>query len=177
MASESSGLESLAQAARLKKLRTARGLLLFIGILTVAVNAFMFTQIEKQIDEEIDKEIAKVRQQGMIVDQAKVEEVRSMAVRIARVIEGAAIALGVVFVFLGIMVYRYPVPVTVTALILYIGATAVFGLLDPATLASGLIIKIIIVIALIHSLQTAVAYQQESQAAGESTNVFGQESI
>jgi hypothetical protein len=177
MASESSGLESLAQAARLKKLRTARGLLLFIGILTVVVNAVMFGIIEKQIDEQIEKEIAKVRQQGMIVDQAKVEEVRSTAIRVARVVQGAAIALGVVFVFLGIMVYRYPVPVTVTALILYIGATAVFGLLDPATLATGLIVKIIIVIALIHSLRTAVAYQQEAQAARESTDVFGQESM
>ena len=58
---------------------------------------------------------------------------------------------------------KYPVPITVTSLILYIGAAIVFGVIDPSTLARGIIVKIIIVVCLAKSIQAAVAYQREQE--------------
>lgn len=61
----------------------------------------------------------------------------------------------------GIIIKRFPVPVTITSLVLYIGAIAVSGLYDPATLAQGVIIKIIVIIALAKAIQTAIAYEKD----------------
>ncbi|HUT09571.1 MAG TPA: hypothetical protein VMY42_03675 [Thermoguttaceae bacterium] len=165
MASASSGLGSLSQAARGKKLRTARGVLLFVGILTIVVNAVLFTVVESQIDKEIEKEKQALRQRGLIADPGEVQKVRAQAIRITRLVQGVAIGLGVVFVILGIIVKQFPVGATLTGLVLYIGAAAVFGMIDPATLLTGLIIKVFIVVTLIYSLQAALAYQREEREA------------
>ena len=64
---------------------------------------------------------------------------------------------------LGVYVKKFPVPATITGLVLYLGANAVFGLMDPTTLARGLIIKIFIIIGLFKAVQAAIAYQRESE--------------
>lgn len=160
--SSDANLGSLSQSARSKELKTARGILLFIGVLTVAVNGFFFSQIEKQIEEQFNNELAELHRQGMVVDDAEVQQLKQSAILIAQAILGGAVALGVVFIVFGIMVNKFPVPITVTSLVLYIGATAIFGLIDPTTLLRGIIIKIIIVVALFKSVQAALAYQKEA---------------
>ncbi len=62
------------------------------------------------------------------------------------------------------LVKTYPVPATVLGLVLYVGCAAVFGYLDPTTLAMGWLVKIIIVVALAKAIQSAVAYQREATA-------------
>jgi hypothetical protein len=60
-------LGSLAQSARLKHLQTARGLLIFIGIITILVNGYFLFTARQQLTDE-------VRKQGMvIVDQVQFE--------------------------------------------------------------------------------------------------------
>jgi hypothetical protein len=56
---------------------------------------------------------------------------------------------------------------TVTALTLYLGGNAVFGVLNPASLGAGWIMKIFIVIALFKAVQAAFAYQKEMAATAE----------
>lgn len=152
-----SGLGSLTQSARTGQLKTARGILIAIGVLTVVVNGiFLFLA-----EEQVNTEVRKLQQQGLQVDMAAVQQ----AVLLTRIVNGSAAALGVVFIILGLIVYRAPVMATVTGLVLYVGATAAFGLMDPATLLSGVIIKIIIVVGLFKAVQAAFAYQREQRAA------------
>lgn len=181
MASDSPDLGSLSQAARGKQLRTARGILLFIGVLTVVANGIFFAIAESQVDKALDEEVQQARRQGMMVDQVKLKEIRADAIRFVKLLQGVGIALGVVFIIFGFLVYSYPVPITITSLILYIGAGAVFGAIDPGTLLQGIIIKIIIIVALAKSIQAALAYERERQASAMQTNFpgggFGQEPI
>lgn len=156
-----SSLGSLAQTARTKKLRQARMIMIVIGILTIVANGALLLLLPSQVKKELDKEIAKAKAQGMIVDEAKVEEVRAESLKFGYLVGGVAVALGVVFVVLGLVVNQYPVPATVLGLVLYVGAAVVFGLLNPPSIYAGIIIKIIIVVGLIKAVQAAVAYQKE----------------
>jgi hypothetical protein len=164
MASDSPSLGSLSQAARLKQLNVARGILLFVGIVTVIANAVFFAMIERHVDEAFNKEIQELRSRGMEVDPAEVAKLRESAIATAKLIQGAGVALGIVFIVLGVLVKTYPVPMTVTSLILYVGAGLVFGMIDPTTLYKGLIIKILIIVGLVKSVQAAIAYQREDQS-------------
>jgi hypothetical protein len=156
-------LGSLAQTARLKQLTVARRILLFIGILTILVNGVMMFGLRGTIEKEVDRELAKQGMSRMMADQVKLKELEDHAVMIATVITGAAVLLGVLFVIFGLIVKSYPVPITITSLVLYIGATLLFGLLNPASLAAGAIIKIIIIVALAKAIQSALAYEREAR--------------
>jgi hypothetical protein len=85
-------------------------------------------------------------------------------VLVVQLIQAVPVGLGVIFIILGVMVKSYPVPMTITGLVLYVLANAIFGLLDPAMLLQGVIIKIIVVVALIKAVQAALAYQREMSA-------------
>ena len=159
--SASSNLGSLAQSARAKQLKTARGIMIVVGILTVGVNGVLFATTRQRVDHAIQEELKGPKARGFIVDQRILEESRQHAIVLNQVISGSATALGVVFVILGIMVYTYPVPVTVLGLVLYIGRAAVFGFIDPTLhWRKAWLIKIIIVVALVKSVQAAIAYQK-----------------
>jgi hypothetical protein len=159
------GLPSLAQSARGATLGGARSILFVIGVLTLLLNGFLFANATSEVQEAFDKEI-KGMGPGVVVDQAKLADLQQGAVRSVRVIYGGAIALGVVFCVCGVLVTRYPVPVTVTSLVLYIGAAAVFGFLDPQSLARGIAGKAFVLFGLFKAVQAALAYQKEASAAG-----------
>jgi hypothetical protein len=83
---EPSGLGSLAQSARSKNLKSARGILIAIGVLTVLVNGALFYFAPEMVRSQIQKEIGKAGPGN--VDQAKVKEVEDTAVRETRVVAG-----------------------------------------------------------------------------------------
>ena len=153
-------LGSLAQSARGKQIRQARSILIIIGVLIIILNAFMLTTLRSQVKNEIEKQIRQLPA-GSVVDPAKTKEVEDQAVKIGTAVSGVVIFLGVLFVVFGLIVNLYPVPVTVTSLVLYLGATAVFGFLDPTTFVQGIIFKIIIVMCLIKAVQAAIAAKKE----------------
>ena len=157
-------LGSLAQAARGKHLRQARIALIAVGILTIIGNIALFFLAESAIEEAIRRELSKAGP-GMEIDHAKVNEFKAEQVRTAKLVAGGTVVLGVVFIALGVLVNRFPVPATVTGLVLYIGANVIFALLYPDSVRGGWWLKIIIVIVLVKSLQAAIAYQKEQQAA------------
>lgn len=139
--SESDELGSLAQSGRKQHLKSARTTMYVIGVLTILAN--------------VGLALFAANAAGVAPEQAR-----------ALQISGFAFAgLGVVFIVLGVMIYSAPVACTVLALILYIGGWAVSGIGNPAMLANGLIIKIVIVVYLVKAIQAAIAYQREEAAA------------
>jgi hypothetical protein len=156
-----SALGSLAQAARDKQIRQARTILIVVGVLTIIVNALQLTGVEGAVKRELDKEVQKVRARGMLVDPQELKEVQDRAVRLGYLIAGVVIFLGVLFVIFGLIVKRYPVPVTIIGFILYVGAGVIFGIMDPATLMAGIVVKVIFIVALAKAIQAALAYQRD----------------
>lgn len=148
-AARDDSLGSLAQSTRENELKSTRNILWFIGVLTFAFNAFLFGNARNE-----------VAQVGVAGDQ--VEGV----LLIVRGIYGAMMALGIYFILAGVFLKKYPVPLTILSLILYVGANAGLAMLDPSSIASGIIIKIFIVIALAKSVKTALAYQNERTNEG-----------
>jgi hypothetical protein len=159
-----SNLGNLAQAARGNQLKTARWILIIVGLLTMAVNSFFFLNAKSMIDEELRS----MQSQGYEIDQSKVGD----AVALQQLITGGTALLGLVFIVLGVMVYQFPVPCTLAGLILYILSVLIFAALNPLSLVQGIIVKIFIVIGLVKSVKSAFAYQTE-QAASNSNSGSG----
>jgi hypothetical protein len=172
-----SGLGSLAQSARSKQLKSARAILYFVGIITVVVNAGFVFFADAIVASQIDREVAELRRQGAIIDEEKVAEVRATSVQSVRLSNSIAILIGGVFLVCGALVYRYPVPTTIISLVLYLGAQAAYGAIDPTTLARGWIVKILIVVGLVKAVQAALAFEREREdqaAQSAPLGAFGQ---
>ena len=80
---------------------------------------------------------------------------------------GGSVAVGFTFIILGFFVEKYPVPITAVALIVYISIHVIFAVIEPANLASGIIMKIIVIVFLLRALQAGIAAQKESQMSTE----------
>ncbi len=161
------GLGNLAQAARTKQLKTARTILYIVGVLTVVVNVGIVIFAEPIVNSQIDSELRDLRGQNLEIDQAAVDEYRQQAIRATQLVNGIAVLIGIVFIVCGALVYTYPVPATITSLVLYVGAAAVYAVIDPSTLARGWIIKLLIVIGLFKAVQAALAYESERKQSAE----------
>lgn len=159
------GLGSLAQSARKKELKSARWILIVIGILTIVVNVGFVASARSIVDKEIDAELQSIRLQGMVVDEAEVERVRESSLRSVVVANGIAIGIGVLYILFGILVYRWPAPITIASLVIYIGSAAAYGVIDPTTLSRGWIVKIFIVAGLFKAVQAAIASEKEKDDA------------
>lgn len=147
-------LGSLAQASRGQQLNSARTTLIVIGVLSLIVNLVLMAMIPGQLRDELQKN-----------GQALNPEQMAIATNVAMAIQGMFAFLGLVFILCGVLVKRFPIACTVTALVLYILSALVTAAFDPTTLARGLIIKIVIVVALFKAVQAAFAYQKEMQGA------------
>jgi hypothetical protein len=170
------GLGSLAQKARSKQLTSARAILFFVGIITLAANLFFFVNAEDQVRRELDKELANQGLNRSTVRPDKQQELRDLeahAVRITQIVAAIFMAVGVVFIIFGFAIRAYPVPITITALILYIAGSAVSVVLadDPAkAILAGIWLKIIIIVVLAKSIQAAIAFEAERTANARSTS-------
>ncbi len=153
-AGASKPLGSLAQAARGNEIKQAQRILIVIGLLTLGLNGYQLYNIPQEIHQAIVQ---------FQIPPANVPEFQEAVTRMGYLIYGGAAALGLLFVIFGVIIHRFPVAITVTSLVLYIAATAIFGYLSPATLAAGLIIKLIIVFALFRALMAAFAYSSHTQ--------------
>jgi hypothetical protein len=141
-------LGSLTQAARGKHLQSARTILFVIGVLTILVNGLQLMLVEEQVRK-------------LNLPRADHDHV----IALSMLILGSAVALGVVFIIFGFLIKQYPVPISVLSLVLYIGAIAVYGMIEPTTLIQGIIFKIIFIVALAKAVKAALAYQKEKDEA------------
>jgi hypothetical protein len=149
-------LGSLAQKARGKQLGQARAILIVIGILTVIFNLIDLVALHSQ------------------VSQLPAQALNTGFVVFAYGLDLSLIALGILFVVFGVIIYRFPVPVTVLSLVLYIlGTLVTFGLIaavNPAGLGAmgfGIIIRIAIIVGLVKAVQSALAYERERREQDE----------
>lgn len=168
-----SKLGSLAQKARGKKLKQARGILLFIGILTVLFNGGLLFFVPSMVETTINSEVAK--QGGPArVDPVRVQQVRAELLMLNYGISGTFFAMGVLFVIFGMLVYRFPLTSTITSLVLYLLATAAMAVINPIVLATGSIIRIIIIVALAKSIHSAYVYEKERRTEEEGDLLSGE---
>jgi hypothetical protein len=166
LASQASSMNSLSQAARKKQLHIARNILIFLGVVKLAVNAYFYATIDVKVNQVIQQQTQQALKQGKIMNAAEIAEATHKAAFVERIIWGGAGSLGVVFIFLGLFVKKYPVPMTVLSLLLYLISTAIFGILDPMSLMEVLFFKIFAVAALIKSIHAAIAYQRAESVLG-----------
>ncbi len=150
-------LGSLAQSARGKEISRAKGILIVIGILTMILNGFLFFNLGNEIQQEIQK--------GN-VDPAQLDQFRQSATVAGYLLYGGPALLGLVFFVFGLIVKKYPIPITITSLVLYVGSAILFAVLNPLSIAQGIIIKVIIVVALAKAIKAAYAYENETRKAG-----------
>jgi hypothetical protein len=150
-------LGSLAQSARGNELKQAQGILIVIGVLTIAVNAFFLYNLPKEIQQ--------ATQQNQVAP-ADVEQFRQQVTILGYLIYGLPLLLGALFVVFGLIVKQYPLPITITSLVLYVLSIVVFGVLNPTTLAQGLIVKIFFILGLCRAIRAAGAYQAHRRESG-----------
>jgi len=158
-------LGSLAQSARSKNLKSARWILIVVGLLNLGFNLFIFFMIPNLAVQQVEEERKKLAP-GMVLDPARLEQEKQTFIRTNQLNAGGFIALGAALIVLGIAVYQIPVAATVLGLILYIGGSIITVAMtgDASMLWRGILIRILIIIGLFKAVQSAIAYEREKKA-------------
>jgi hypothetical protein len=159
---EKSGLGSLAQSARDKHLRQARGLMFAVGGLLLVIHGLDYVTAENTVHTEIEKQV-KNAGPGIAFDRAKLNDLEEAAVREVKLMSSVLMAVGAAFIVLGLLVSRLPVPAIAIGIVLFIGTQVAYIVHDPESIRRGIIWKIIVLVALLKSLQAAIAYQREAR--------------
>lgn len=128
----------------------AKGLLIFAGITLLISAVITITTAQSQ-------SAAAARDQA--TNRAEVELLTAQIMVGVYIIGGAIGVCGLALFILGFFVKRAPVGVTAAGLLLYLGVHGALGFLDPTNIVSGIIVKILIVVGLVASLKSAVAYE------------------
>jgi hypothetical protein len=157
-------LGKLAHSARDKNLKQTRTTLLIVGVLMIIVQAIFFVIEVGQVRAEIQKQDQAA---GGQIGQRDLKQQELIAYGVLALFHGTTIMVGCLFIVLAFFVQRYPVPISIVALALFVAVQALAAVLDPANLARGWILKIIVVVALVKSLQAGMAAQREKQAEEE----------
>jgi hypothetical protein len=165
LAPRASGLGSLAQSARTTHLTQARRVLIGAGILIVVVNGALAFFARDLVLSQLQNEVQ--RQGVRNPNQAHLREFEDQLVAGQRIISGAMVAMGCLFVVFGFLIRRHPVLITVTSLVIFIGMIAILAAIDPTTLIQGWLLKIIVIVALVKALQAALAAQKDQAAASQ----------
>lgn len=150
-------LGSLSQAARSKKLKTARNILIFLGVVTILLNGAQGMMAEGLVDRMIEKEFGP----GAVVDPDE----RLSVVNMVRLVAVGFTVVGATFIGLALIIQKFPVPATVSALVIYLSTQALQAIAAPESVAQGIIIKIFIVVALFAAVKAAFGYEAERRAA------------
>jgi hypothetical protein len=165
---------SLAESARGQKLKSAKGIFWVIGVLMILLHVFPLLDIEKTVDDEIDKALV-AQHAGVTVAQvrsrpealrAEFEQERTKAIQKAKLLYGASVAMGLVFIACALFINRKPVIATVTGLVLYLGITAAILAFNPDALTGnpvGLGLRVAIIIGMIGAVKTALAVERQER--------------
>lgn len=146
----------LARPAPGRAILGARTILVIIGVVTAGLNAYHAARVEVDVREALESS-----GQYRYVSEAGVQTL----VRSNRLIHWGGLVLGGVFLACGFLVREHPVSVTVLGLVLYLGGTAVFGVLSPPTLWQGFVVKLVFIVGLFKAMREAVKQQTEQAEA------------
>lgn len=166
---------NLVESERNNSLDKARKWLWALGGLTLLVQSFFFFNAPNELREVYEKELSK---QGTTLakvealpdaDRAEFDKARGEDLAKVRLIYGVGISLGLVFLGCAFMLPRKPLVCVITTLALYIASIAGMAALNPLTLVSGILWKILIIGALVSALKAALAGEREAKEAGRLT--------
>jgi hypothetical protein len=155
-----------------KKIETARKWLIAVGIMTwVSGVAFYFIQ-KSQVEDEIGKVEAQVAQLSPEQRDAAFKTATGMTYAEAVAHDRGQVtmlliinlALGVIYLGLSFAVRKNALVATVIALLLFVTVIAVSAMFDPKTLAQGVYLKIVFVVALASAVQAAVQARRAAAA-------------
>jgi hypothetical protein len=143
-ASSSSSPENCLKPLRNVELKSARTLLIIVGVIQFLFGVWHVSQTRAQFDEAVDAEVRK-QGAGFVVDRdlADLEFEKQKVVRYS--LQGIPIALACFFFIMAGLVFKFPVGATLASLIVYVLFLIGDLLLDPSGIAQGIIPKIIFV--------------------------------
>jgi len=161
-------LGSLVQAARRKQIEQigyARGTLLGVGLFFLFWGLIELASLETQIDQLMRQQNA-----GQQFDGAAREMIRKVGV----IVSLGIVALGVLHLIFALVVHLSPLPITVIALVLFLGVIVILGVAAPGTLLPQSVflflvqvIRIALIVALVRSVQKAIAHDRARRAEEE----------
>ncbi len=133
------------QGAAAGSLGVAQGTLIFVGILTIALNSFLYFNSENEVQQVMNSGDVAMSQEALL--------------RFVRIFYGSFIAVGVVLMMLGALIYQFPLFCPLAGLIIYILAMIISAVIDPFSLVKGVIIKVLVVIALVKAVNDGAYYR------------------
>lgn len=152
-------LGSLATQQHQQHIKSARGIIMFVAIVTLIFAAYQWYTLS-DIIQKFETDLAKLRNDPtMIVDENVVKQNRDIFATAKMQVFGIAITG---FIFFGIFFWvpHNPFAACLTALIIYVASHLVDAVLDPTSLQRGIIIKILFVIALTQGVKSGLAYKR-----------------
>ncbi len=126
-------------------LGTAQVILILVGIVSIALNTFLFINAPDEVQKVMDGGDVRMSQEALL--------------QFVQTFYGVFIAIGVIMLLLGALIYQFPVFCPLAGLILYILAIVVSGILNPMTLIKGAIIKVLVIVALCKAVGDGANYR------------------
>lgn len=154
------GLKHEKQAHQ-QRIRSGRTTILVVAILTLIGGGLMFALGSANLAKD-RKEIEAARG-NELYDQEQVEQAARENKKLSALntlLLPVNIVLALSFFGLWVWAKQRPLPATLAALILYITVIVASGVLEPASLGRGLILKIVIIAFLIKSVDSARKFQR-----------------
>ena len=157
------------------RLALAKAILFFIGMVTVFLSVFALRDAEDEVPfiyGDVPTATVSTATEGASASVPQVSEKEVEQIRQARqeltsrlkLAYGANVGVGVLFIGCALLVNRMPLIATVTGLTLYLATTALMAAVDPALLARGLAVRIVIVVALILAVNAAIRTERRRRA-------------
>ena len=152
-----------APTPQLKELKTARVLLVILGILYGAILGFQWNSAQKEINAA-EERLAK---QGMTLEDALAADPEAASqYKLGKILVFVGIGVAVAFIVLGFLVFKFPVGAPLTGLILY-GVDQISGMaMDQTMIYKGLLIKILIIAGLVKAVKAGRNWKNSQLTMG-----------
>ncbi len=130
-----------------------------MAVVNFAILMIQRDEIRRAVRQGIDQSMA--RGGRVAVDPNRMQQFEDIGVMVAYAIQSLPIALGLLFVFFGLIVKKFPIPITITSLVLFVLLMLGAAALDPSTLVQGIVLKVIFFVGIAKAIQAAFAYERE----------------
>jgi hypothetical protein len=142
------------QAIYTKELKSARTILIVVGVIQLLFGIYFMTQVRKTFDEAAQAEVSAMGS-GYQVDPVLLEQAWEERKVIMYAATAVPLLLAVFFFVMAALVYRKPVGITLTSLIVFIAAHVADAVMEPSQIYKGILLKIIFIAILWKAYQSA----------------------
>lgn len=141
-------------SATRKSMQSVRAVLLLVGIISIGFYIFSIVNAPEEVSQVLQQD-----------DAGELAVGSETLVLMVRIVYGLGILLGISYLVLGGLVLRFPLFCSAVGLTLYIGATALNGMMEPTSLLRGIILKVIVVVVLYKGVMAGLAHRREQREA------------